>query len=265
MKLPSTKRSWLSRCKWAFEAVSAVSIVAGGIIGTLKVHEQIRAADLTLQMADRGPADYSGMAWILGGVALSLLAQVGKIFIAYDDGRRAAVLETPMDLWGCCLTLRTMLISADGEQADDSLRITIYKVCKGKKGERHLEQLVHYASDPEHKPAGGAPGRRFSEQCGVIGQASRTGKPMTVHRDTEDDEAYRTAMIKDLGFSVDQARGLDLSRWSCMAVPLLDIRQGVAGVVYFDCKSREYFTDKRKSLMLAGCSAIKTFAKERYK
>lgn len=263
MKLPKTRRRWLLRNEWVIDAASVLPAIGASLIGGLKLTDQFAAADARSRASDGGALDPTGLYYIWAGFLLTFLIAVVRAMLSKAKGREAADRESPKDLLGCCTVMRAVLVGSERPDGDDSLRITLYRFNKGNAGhEAHLEQLIPYAQ--RNGEASGDPGRKVPIACGIIGRAAREREPFVAGRVSQSVEEFRAEMVAKWGFTPEQAESLNIARWSWMAVPLLDRKGRVVGVIYLDAATPGYFTDQRKADVLAGCAALNEYAQERY-
>jgi hypothetical protein len=188
-----------------------------------------------------------------------IAAGAAKAWFTFEEKWRKSQTH---DLEGCLHTLHAILLAsvAKGEP-DPQLRITIHIPVKVK-GVEYLEQLCDYIGNQAFQ-AKRKHGRRLSIHTGIIGAAYRTGEVFRASRRNDDVGEYLQALRTEWHFSEEEARGIDLSVMSFIAVPLPD-NSGIAAILYADAKKRNFFTVARKRLIEDGCRGIAMFIGRRY-
>ncbi len=89
-----------------------------------------------------------------------------------------------------------------------------------------LLQLTDYVG-----PKGGKKGRITLITQGIIGRCARTGELETV--DFAHDAEYRSSMVRDFGFTKEEAARHTTTARSYMAIPLTNDEGAIVGVLYF--------------------------------
>ena len=140
------------------------------------------------------------------------------------------------------------------------MRLTIHTPVDGHDG-TELEQVVDYVSI-DSKLRKGA-GRRFMQQCGILGKAYRTGEAHVAVREQESYEEYVKELVAKWNYSEVQARKLRSDGKSFMAVPLKG-SDGVEAVLYLDASKGNYFTPNRQGLVGSACIGIALFIGRQY-
>jgi hypothetical protein len=194
--------------------------------------------------------------------AVAGLALGGAIAKGYLTWREKSAARSHHGLEGCLETLHSSLrASSEQEDAEAGLRLTIHTPVSVD-GSTQLEQVVNYiAGDPKRRKGGG---RRFSQHCGIIGDAFRTGEALVAIREHDDQEAYVQELIKKWHYTDEQARALDLRGRSFMAVPLPPAGGEVQAVLYIDSMKPAFFTQNRIELIKNACTGIALFIGRRY-
>lgn len=200
-----------------------------------------------------------GWITLIVAVVVTLLG-ILKAVVSFSEHSRK---KSTHELEGCLHTLHALLTeSIDENEADPSLRLTIHKPID--KGQR-LEQVVGYVGASRSRP--GSVGRTFPAQSGVIGVAFREKKFVTANRSNDDYETYVRELKEKWGYIEDDARALNPSSKSWMAVPLVETDENettVHGIVYLDSTDPDFFTPERQVYVNAACSGIARFVKRRY-
>lgn len=147
--------------------------------------------------------------------------------------------------------------------AKDKFRVTLHRIIKGdgESSSDQLEQLFDYvgARDTHGK------GRRTSINCGVSGRAAREGEPFAASRMSDDHEAYIRELITVWGYTEADARKLDPTRNSWMAVPIKHKEKDVTGVVYMDSDEKSFFDEEVQARIIHACAGLAVFIDGRYK
>jgi hypothetical protein len=224
----------------------------GGLVADLTLASTtVSMASLTIARAGR----IAGPEGVLAVLAFS--AAIVKAILSWKEKRKTRS-HTGLD--GCLFTLHSVLASAEAG-ADPGLRLTIHTPVSAKKSENQLEQMIDYvSSDPKRRVGAG---RRFMQQCGILGDAYRTGKVILAVREQEDYEGYIKELVEKWHYSEDQARALNPNARSFMAVPLSG-EDGVEAVLYVDSTKLNYFTENRRVLVESACVGIALFIRRRY-
>lgn len=179
-----------------------------------------------------------------------------KAYRAYADRKNTRAFS---GLEGCLQTLHHALLASAEEGELPVLRLTIYRPVRA--SSVNLEQLLDYISnDPKRRKGAG---RQFSQHCGIIGLAYRTGQTKVAFREVEDAEAYIQELVSEWNYSEDQARGLELRGKSFMAVPLAG-DSGIEAVLFIDSTKPDYFSKNRIDLIQNACSGIALFIGRTY-
>jgi hypothetical protein len=140
------------------------------------------------------------------------------------------------------------------------VRIAIHRVdwTHGDEGQR-LEQSVEYVGGlPDRKARRG---RRFPLRAGVIGRCAKDVLAVYAHRKGDDIEGFRREMVRDWGFTEDEAKNLAEDRWSYAAYPILEEETNQVGaVLYADTSKKGAFKSgavkRRLELWCVGFAAF---------
>lgn len=250
------------RFEWVGDMLASIAAVALSTFGLIKVRLELLEADRLLVGNDRGGLDFAALWFIGAGALVTMLAGGWRVAVGIHKARREDDRQSPSDVYACCAMMYAGLQLIHKPGPNDGLRITVYRVHEAPKGKKDkdgcLEQLIPYAGG-----VGGQVGRRFPLQCGVIGRVVRTGEPVGATRVSKDIEEFWREMQGEWGFMRDEAKNLDLSRWSWFAVPMLEKRR-VVGVVYLDAAEPLYFHDERKAAIMEYVSAMTEYVLRRY-
>ena len=190
-------------------------------------------------------------------VAILFLAAAAKAMLTWNGKGRT---RSHQELEGCLQTLHHALLASSETGEAPGLRLTIYTPAKTNNGV-FLEQVLDYVSADSSRRKGA--GRSFSQHCGIIGHAYRTGEAQVASREIENQEEYVKELVTKWNYSDDQARVLDTRGWSFMAVPLKG-DAGVEAILFIDSSKRNYFSKNRQDLVVSACSGIALFVNRIY-
>jgi len=203
--------------------------------------------------------------------AIGTLVFAGIVFLASALSAAASLLQKRQksslhDLEGCFHMLYAVLRAAS-EEPDDrfagpGLRVTMHVPVQQRSGEVLLEQAFDYISDDSRRRTG--KGRRFSPHAGLIGEVFRLGRIGVVERFDPSYESFLFDMTSQWGYSHHEARTLDGTVMSYMAVPLSSAERGVEAILYLDCQRRRFFTKTRQELVEGAAAGIALFVGRRY-
>jgi hypothetical protein len=169
--------------------------------------------------------------------------------------------QPPHDLAGCLHALHAILLALKGSDVPDPrLRLTIHVPV----GQDKLEQVLDYVGDQR---GGRSAPRTFSVHSGIIGKAYREQKACVGSRKNDDYETYIKELVEEWGYTEAEARKLNPSSKSWMAVPLLNLldQRKVEGIVYIDAVEKDFFTEVQKGLVLFACVGIAQYVAQKYK
>ena len=186
------------------------------------------------------------------------LAAVAKGFLTWRDKGRTFQHH---GLVGCLHTLDSVLRASSEQELDHGLRLTIHTPVNGPNG-KQLEQVVDYVST-DGKLRKGA-GRRFMQQCGILGKAYRTGETLIAVREQDNYEKYIHELIEKWNYSEEQAKALRTDGKSFMAAPLIGDGNAVEAVLYLDSSRANFFSPNRVKLVGTACTGIALFIGREY-
>ncbi len=262
-RIPSARPSWLKRQKWLLEFVVQVVVLCGASVFAHRAWTEY-ARDTANAIQNNLPEPSSVGVWAAIAVCLlSLVAAILRVMFARDDNAAQLARSNPADLLGCCMVLRATF--AEGHSAGDpnGFRVAVYRVIKSPNGTlEELECVTPYAVGPGGQT--GSAGKRVSAKNGVIGLAARTGDPQVAHRQSEDTIAFRKEMVEEWGFDETEAKGLNDSRYSWLAIPIKGVDGIVDSVVYFDSSARQCFTEEACRPIFRACEGVAEYIGRRY-
>ena len=116
----------------------------------------------------------------------------------------------------------------------------------------HLQQVTGYAT------CGGGVGRVFETDAGIIGKAFNENRVVTGTKLSGNHEDFIEELVEYWNYTEENARKLDPSTESWMAVPIA-VSGKVEFVVYCDATVGGFFDDTRKKLVVSASSAIWSF------
>lgn len=168
--------------------------------------------------------------------------------------------EKAHELEACLHCLLALLSNPSTAQA--KLRLTIHIPTSDK---HKYQQALPYVGDQRRQ---GGVGRTFPIHCGIVGKALREGKAYALDRKTVDTEEFIHELVKDYAYTDEDARKLDKSAQSWLAIPLLeptgDGKGKVHGVLYADATVKGFFDEKRIALAMHAAVGMMAFVIERY-
>jgi hypothetical protein len=249
--IPGAKVSWFRNPD--VQVLCADLVKAAGALGVVGI--------AVPKLAAEGRTEAALASLLLGGVVC-----IFSVLGALAAWRQKKLRVSLHDLEGCLHTLHAVLqaAGADPEEAKDpGIRVAIHVPRRvNKKGGVELEQVCDYICSDRARAAGRA--RKFSINCGLIGEVYRTEKIGTVERLDASYEAFEAEMVARWGYSKEQVKKLDSSVMSYLAVPLATDERGVEAIVYVDARRRKFFTKTRYGLVLGACEGIALFVGRRY-
>lgn len=225
---------------YSYEIGVACFVVLAGIANS------IRSFDPT----KRG---WIGGLWITSAVGVAVLS-VAKAIVQW---RQHQEKQSTHELAGCLYVLYSIL-SCRSNDPDNRIRLTIYvpRNCT------HMEQLLEYVGA---KYPGRKAGRRFPISVGIVGLAFRAGRPFAAERQNEDSQLFLRELVEEWGYTEKEAKDLDESSRSYMAIPLGgDGEYPVYGVVYADSTISGFFDDDVTEILLTACLGIADYVVGRY-
>ena len=201
---------------------------------------------------------------IVAGSATVLAAIVALVAANHRDSR-AAVDRSPRDLAGCLHILHAWVLKRKGiaaerqEEALRAFRLTLHVVVD----EERYQQVVNYVGGPPDKAK--CAGRIWSTKMGLVGRVIRygTSDPMLMSS-MSDGEGFLAELVKDYGYSREEARDLTPGRRSAMVVPITKEGGAVIACVYADSSEVGWFSEEIQEIMVAGTEAVASFARVRY-
>jgi hypothetical protein len=242
MAIPGYKLVWYRNP--AFGALAADVVISSAA-----------AAAASIALTARG-GSFVGPEGLIVGLAFA--GAITKAVYTWNDKGRTRLHH---GLVGCLHTLDSVLRVSSEQEIEPGLRLTIHTPVPGHGGSKELEQVVDYVSTESRLRKGA--GRRFMQQCGILGQAYRTGKPLVAVREQENYEEYIKELVAKWNYSEDQAKALRLDGRSFMAVPL-NGTEGVEAVLYLDSSKANFFTVNRQGLVASACVGIALFIGRQY-
>jgi hypothetical protein len=197
-----------------------------------------------------------------GNLALILAAFLVMLFAvikAAIQWRQKDAQDSPHELEGCLYTLYDILrLSVPADQPDPGLRITVH-VPSG--DGKNLIQVINYVGSQRKV---NAVGRLTPISCGITGRAYRTKEPADLQRASDNTEEYIRILVVSQGFTEAQARSVDHSTMSGYAAPLLSADGSVAGIVYADAISPDFFNEEHVGIINRACVGIARFIERKY-
>ncbi len=254
-RLPASRVPLRKRLKWLPEAVGALPVFAGALVTALRLAWDRNAA------TDPAHAPALWLIILAFGVAMwALLAGAVKVYFAVADSADARKAHQAIDVYAACQVLHDLLaanLDVNDEVEPEAIRVTVYRVTSTSNGSpTELERAIPYAvaRGGKSKP----PGTRILASCGIIGRAARTGDAQISDRVAATVEDFRKDLIAQWGFDEEQAKSVDDSRYSWMAVPIKNETKGVFdAVVYLDSSRRLAFSEQIcETIVYPACSAI---------
>ena len=260
-RLPSPRQPWLhTYLPLGISVVAALGAIIAAGIAWYKALSDGTTSTISL--------------WVLV-VFLSILAKEAlSIYRVFLDMRRQRRLESAHELHAAGQVLREILAARFSDQVaqepDDTLRATAFRVCIYRVVPSHrevrsseLERVTAYCVGEGGDP--GEAGKRISTACGVVGLAYRTGVAQVAERQKESLEQFWDEMVQTWGFSQEEARSLNRTRWSYLAVPIKDEAGRVDTVVFLDSQVKDCLTDDViESIIFPACEAIGLVIEQRY-
>jgi hypothetical protein len=260
MPLPRTQRHIVLRFEWVGDVLASVAAVVLSTWGLIWVRlELIKADRIWAPETDSGHLAFTGL-WLIGAASvLTVCGGTWRVAVGVLKSKKEDLKQSPTDISACCEMTHAGLKLIPVPSDFNGVRVTVYRVHSPVRGrDGWLEQLVPYAG-----AGGGEVGRKVPIRCGVIGRVVRCGEPSLAVRVSEDVQEFWNEMRSEWGFTLDEAKNLDSTRWSWFAVPMLE-KTNVVGVVYFDSTDPDYFNDDRKPVVIGLATALIEYAKRRY-
>jgi hypothetical protein len=243
MTIPVRERWWrtLVHTSQVYDVLIALTALAAGTTGVT-----------SLIAAGR-----RGAALVAAGCAVITCAlTVARAAVMWA---RQARRESLHELRGCLMTLHALLVETDRpeEEARIGLRLTVHVPTRDN---RELLQVLDYVGDSR---GGRTAGRRLPVHCGIAGHVYRTGDAYHARREDADYEDYVRDLVTQWAYSEPQARKVDPSSMSWMAVPL-GAGKRIEGILYLDARDRDFFTEARQDLILRAAIGVARYVAERY-
>lgn len=121
---------------------------------------------------------------------------------------------------------------ATNPTTDNRIRLTLHRLVyrPSTTDQAFLEQVISYAGD-----AGGPPGRKTSIRAGIVGYACRIQNPVIATRHAPNSEELVIELIRDWGYTYEEARTLSADRSEWLAWPIrLTEDDRIIGVLFLD-------------------------------
>lgn len=264
-RLATANPGFWKRNRWLPDLPLAIIAILGAIAAGIKSCIDLGMhADLA-KRADQAPPNDWGV-WLSWMAALFIAIHYAfKLVAAHRDGKAAIDNEKPDALFGACCVLRAAILKDFGlDNSIDIVRVCVYRVCVRRNGKAsELERVTPYS-------CGGQPdlklrGTLIPTTYGVVGRAARTGDPWIYNRSAENIVDHWKHMVDDFGYDLADAKTLNHTRWSYLAIPLKDGSGRVDSVVYIDSSEKNLFTDESVSNRVAGlCEGVTHFIDSRW-
>jgi len=246
------------------DIAALAAVVITQIVGLVKYFRQLDSVNGVLEKADQGRLSYAPMGWLIASAVMVLVGGTWKVLASRAKSRSASEAESPGDILGCCYVLRALVMGPETNGCSKSIRVSIYKVHRDRSGQvADLEQLIPYVNAGGHNS--GSPGRRLTAKTGIVGRVARGGNPLAVSCEAKSVEEFEAAMVREWGFTPEEAKDLKRKCRSWMGVPVTDKQDRVAGVIYLDSEDKDSFTPEIQERVFSGCGAMTAFLRERYK
>jgi hypothetical protein len=249
MAIP-TPRSWWSRL-WRTDLPWDVGSAVAGFATGLSAAFRFFFTDPAVM------PDAKLWGWIvLGGVVVAAAMQFGKAiakwWVQAED-------KSVHELAGCLHAVNAVLLGG-ADPKTVALRSTVWVPDKGQK---ELVQALDYVGDQRKKKT---LGRRMKVEVGAVGKAFLEKTSIYQSRAMDSSvEDFVAQMMKEYQFPEKDARLLDKTTMSWMAVPLVNLLKGeVEGVLYFDCRVADYFDQDRQRAIAFASVGIAYFVALRY-
>jgi hypothetical protein len=201
--------------------------------------------------------------WLAGATAWLALASLVKVLHAAVQDRERKRVRQYDGLRGSLWVLYEVVRGAAmRESGDGSLRVTIHRVVHLEKKDgagEQLEQLLPYVGGK-----GGPPRRTFSVRSGVIGLAARQKNAVVVSRKSDGPADFARELIRDWGYTEDEARAVSSDRWAWMAVPILSPTMVPVAVVALDSSVPGFFTAEIQQVVVDCCRGVGAYILEVY-
>lgn len=257
--IPEVRKKKFYEKHWFLESLG----VAGAVItGTASTPLAIRTIAYPVESTTKSDQI---LAWVsLGGVVVLVAAAVVKLIHGLNKDRKETD-ENKLDGLHAVLHVIHSIVrhkKGFGRNERDRLRVTIHRVIPAKKaGEaaEQAEQMFDYVGGD-----GKGAGRKFSCRSGIIGRAIRERDIFAVSRKSEDHASFIMEMVREWGYTKEEAAKLTSDRNSWMAIPIYYKGADVTGVVYLDSNERGIFSSDVRDAVKDACNGLAVFISERY-
>jgi hypothetical protein len=180
-----------------------------------------------------------------------------------EDGEQDEKLS-PQAIRGCLMVLDRVIRAYTNIPDSDtsSLRLTVHRAVQNTADREihELEQVVDYVGGD-----GSGTGRRFKISCGIIGRCAREKKIIAASRLSEDPSEFISELIQKWGFTEKEAKALDPTRRSWMAIPITDSHSRLEGVIYLDSAKKDFFSNPQTyEMCVSGCVGTAAFINWHY-
>lgn len=248
--IPGRKQDRFYEKKLVVELVAVLPALVTAAVGAL------------VNLADPGKRTLGW--WLAGATAWLALASVVKVLHAAAQDRDRKRIEEHAGLRGALWVLYETVRTAagPGTVGDGALRVTVHRlVDEKKKGveARQLEQLVPYIGGQ-----GGPPNRKFSMRSGAIGLAARKKDAVAVKRKSNGPADFVRELVKDWGYTEEEARDVSSDRQAWMPVPVLSPTRGPVAVVSLDSSIPGFFSPRIQKTVLGCCRGLASYILEAY-
>jgi hypothetical protein len=207
-------------------------------------------------------ADPSGTVWLFlaGGLIWLVLAQIGKVVLAYRQERKDDEQRSHDGLNAALKVLYAVVIDALGPD-DLDLRATFHRVVPPLSDPEKLEQIVPYVGGN-----GDGENRTFPIYAGITGAAVRKNEILIMDRQSQGEVEYKKELVAEWNYTESGARKMTMDRFSAIAIPVSDkTGKQVLGVIYMDAKRKNCFSSKDvQKLVVAASGGITQYVGERY-
>ncbi|WP_156414219.1 GAF domain-containing protein [Bordetella sp. N] len=248
--IPGVDRPPIWYRKWFIEVVGTVPVVG--------------AAVFTMVRFWHSPEDRLFADLAMGVVVWVCLVSLLKIQIARRQDRKEAPEETHDGLYAAVSVAHAAiknLIESQSETEID-LRATFHRVVPPLENPQTLQQIIAYIGDGDSA----GPGRTFSINTGITGQAVRNKEPYIMESVAATEAEHRAELVADWGYTSAQATKIKPGRITAAALPVLDRSgQHVLGVLYLDSSVPLIFSESQSRLMLVAIGdAVGDYVTRRY-
>lgn len=198
--------------------------------------------------------------WLAGATAWLVVASTVKVLHAAAQDRERKRVQEYDGLRGSLWVLYEAVRSAAGASAvgEGALRVTIHRVVDGSRGGL-LEQLLPYIGG-----MGGPPRRVVDVRSGVIGLAARKKDVVVVSRKSDGPADFVRELVRDWGYTEDEARTISADRQTWMAVPVLSATQVPLAVVSLDSSIPGFFSPEIQAVVVGCCRGVGAYILEAY-